>query len=95
MKKKVVKTIITSNSKKATISDVIEAIDSLATMTARGFEGVDQQFDQVNKRLDKIEARLDDFELRLERIENRILMNHENRFDRPEDKLRILETARR
>lgn len=79
--------------KKITLGDLAGAIDSLTSMTARSFESVDSQFDKVNKRLDKIEVRLDDFELRLERIENRILMNHENRFDRLEDKIRTLETA--
>lgn len=84
MKKKVATNTKLTKTKKITLDD-------LAVMVGRGFNAVDEQFKGVHKEMSE---RFDDVELRLERIENRILMNHENRFDRLEDKIRILETSR-
>lgn len=49
----------------------------------------------VNGRLDKVEERIDDVEIRLARIKNRVIVNHENHFDRLEDRIRVLETSRK
>lgn len=70
------------------IAEGREEMNGLARMVARGFSAVDEKFEQVDKRFEQVNTRLDN-------IENKLLINHENRFDRIDDKIRILETSRR
>ena len=66
---------------------VDKQIENLATMTAKGFEETASKVD-----LQKVETRLD---RRLDRIENLLIRDHNNRIERLEDKVRVLETALR
>ena len=75
-------------------------LDDLALMVGRGFNAVDKRFDDVNKRFEQVDKKFeqvdrhfDEINKRLDNIESRIFINHENRFDRIEDKIRILETT--
>lgn len=53
-----IKNLATKNEIKnlATKDDVKNEIESLAQITARGFEEVDKKFEEVNKRLETVEA---------------------------------------
>lgn len=73
--------IIVSMSKETTIDD-------LAQMVAKGFDGVDKRFDDVASKDDI--KRLD---TRLDHIENLLIRAHDNRIEKLEDKMRIVETA--
>ncbi len=62
--------------------------DELARMVQKGFENTATADDVagVYTRLDKIDTRLD-------RIENILIRAHENRIERLEDKMRVMEVA--
>ena len=60
-------------------------IEDLAVMTKNAFDRIDRRFDKMDERFDKVEARLD-------RIENLLIRGLENRMDRVEDKVRVVET---
>ncbi len=62
--------------------------DDLARMVQKGFENTATKSDVSELRSDMPEVNL-----RLDRIENPLLRAHENRIERLEDKMRIVETA--
>lgn len=70
-------------------------IDDLAGMVQKGFVGVDKRFDDMATKddLTEVNTRLDGIDTRLEHIENMLLRAHENRLEKLEDKMRVVETA--
>ena len=68
---------------------VDKQIDNLAISVKKGFDEADKNLKdfrvEVNVRFNKVETRLD-------RIENILVTGHENRIERLEDKVRVLET---
>lgn len=73
---------------KSTQHFINKKIDGLASMVARGFEHT-----ATKKDISEVRTRLDGIDDRLDRIENLLIRAHENRIERLEDKVRVLETA--
>jgi len=69
-------------------------IDDLARMVQKGFENTATKDDlvEVNTRLDGMDKRFDKIDTR-DHIENLLLRAHDNRIERLEDKMRVVETA--
>lgn len=84
-----------ANMEKSTQQFINKKIDHLAGMVAKGFENTATKKDVsgLETRLDGIDKRLDGIDVRLDHIENLLIRAHENRIERLEDKVRILETA--
>lgn len=69
-----------------------ESIENLAVATKKGFDSVSERFDAVDERFDKVETRLGAVESGLDGIKNLLIRDHDNRIERLEDKVRMLNT---
>lgn len=51
---------------------VLEEINNLAYITAKGFDRVDQRFEEVDERFDEVDKRFEQVNQRFENIESRL-----------------------
>ncbi len=56
----------------ATKVDIRDAVEELATITAKGFEAVDLRFNAVEKRFEAIDQRFDTIDKRFDKVEGDI-----------------------
>lgn len=67
-------------------------IDDLARMVQKGFEHTASK-DEIGDMRHETKAEFSDIRKRLDRIENILIRGHENRIERLEDKVRVMEVA--
>jgi archaellum component FlaC len=53
-------------------------LEKLATMTQKGFDGMDKRFGKVDERLDKMNERLEKVEKRMARLDAAIFLDHKH-----------------